>query len=381
MEWTPEQAKWTLTHIFFANLDCSPAGIISSPNDTFQSELEFVWRRLLDVIRTHPDFLVEHKEMYDILVSHIPIRFLGHGENGVVFELENVIHAKKQTNEVPKVIKFNVCNSIQTEYNQQHEFARAGLSPDVYGWFGPFQVINNQTARLWITVMQKVEGTIESWVNRQIYGRVDGEIESMMKAIFKLFDDTAAEGWTHGDGHPGNIGYVGSTPVKREQLMWIDFGFATTRFSDRNIDLLRFLSHTWPHREFPKRRSSPYWKGLIRKMLQDEIIRRGTITTNRRALTSEASVDKLLKTYDDAYKACRNTPTCTSVAISRLPLTPSAPIGKKRVLRGTRSKKQMLSGTRSKKRRGKINRRPSLTSRQSGRGSGTTRKLRPRRKN
>ena len=224
-----------------------------------------------------------------LLYNWYPTKLLGFGERGTVLELVST----DDENQEHRVIKFETENTNDSKL--QYQFARAGLGADVFGHEGPF-VFND--IPLWITVMQKVDGTIEDWINEQ--PRTEEELKRLLDSVFELLDDTGKETFTHGDAHEGNIGYIGN-PTERKNLVLIDFGYSSTNNVDTQIDPLQLLRHTWPHKNFPEKRISPNWI-VFRKLIKQELIRRGIISSLKQVRT-ESQVDKLWTEAFSKYMA------------------------------------------------------------------------------
>lgn len=162
------------------------------------------------------------------------VRHLGQGEYGTTFLAVN----QKGKQAAVKVMVETGQEEISPaeEFDMHRLFASMGLAPAAYYATS----LTFQGTKLHIFVMERVEFTLYELLCFQRLS--PSMLESIGYSLAKFLWTMYQKGVTHGDMHSQNIMFKYNSKSKRYEPKLIDFGFATTKFNDPEIDALQLMS-------------------------------------------------------------------------------------------------------------------------------------------
>lgn len=162
------------------------------------------------------------------------VRHLGQGEYGTTFLAVNA-HGKQAAVKVMVETGHEKISPAE-EFDLHRIFAAMGLAPRAYY----ATTLTYQGTKLHIFVMERVEFTLYDLL---CYQRLSPSmLESIGYALAKFMWTMYKKGVTHGDMHTQNIMFRYNAKSKRYEPVLIDFGFATTKFNDPDVDALQLIS-------------------------------------------------------------------------------------------------------------------------------------------
>ena len=166
------------------------------------------------------------------------VKKLGEGSVGLVYIVvnsQNENFALKFQVVTPGEPRFT---TVEDEVKLQNFFANLNLAPRVVG-LTSVQLRDPRKTQIKIIVMEPIDFTLDdmlcnpnsfppSWVNA-----VAEQVKELILMLHKY-------GITHGDLHPGNIGFMYDANTKELKLRLIDFGQSSNRRSVSKVDALQF---------------------------------------------------------------------------------------------------------------------------------------------
>lgn len=185
--------------------------------------------------------------------------YLGRGANGTVFD---VVRKKDGRKGVVK-LQYKDPHTIKEEVSEQRKLHKKGLAPELieYCSFKPRSIgskserdlrnaVRSSTRaprghRVYLLFMDKLDGTVEDWLNRSpVSPRSMG---ALGRAVFDLIQRLREEGFTHGDFHIGNLGYVFTDSSKTKvRIMPIDFGWTSTKRAFTYLEVIQLVRTSHP---------------------------------------------------------------------------------------------------------------------------------------
>ena len=185
--------------------------------------------------------------------------YLGKGANGTVFD---VVRKKDGRKGVVK-LQYKDPHTIKEEVSEQRKLHKRGLAPELieYCSFKPRSMdtkaerdlrraIHTSTRaprghRVYLLFMDKLDGTVEDWLNRSPVS--SKSMGALGRAIFDLIQRLRMEGFTHGDFHIGNLGYVFTDPSRtRVRIVPIDFGLTSTKRAFTYLEIIQLVRTSHP---------------------------------------------------------------------------------------------------------------------------------------
>ena len=182
------------------------------------------------------------------------IGYLGKGSYGTTYEAIRKRDGKKG------VVKIQTGDSsVSDEIKNQKILHSKGLAPAIFDYcsYSPskgMKMAKGHT-KVYVIFMSKVDGIVSTWLNRSDIS--DESIRMLAMSIFQTLFKMKKEGFTHGDFHIDNIGYVYTDSSKTKvTIAPIDFGFTYTKKSFMKFDLTQLVRVLHPS-YFPKAKKSP----------------------------------------------------------------------------------------------------------------------------
>lgn len=176
--------------------------------------------------------------------------FLGRGSFGNVFSTSGpsnargalkimVDHHDTQVNDT-EVVESTDKKDAMSEKTISNQFHEYGLSPKT-NWMCSHSLLDdsNNNKTLYVTHMSRIDGVLEDYLAK---ARGETELFNIAHNVMSLVTRLHSLGFTHGDFHIGNIGYVfldGISATPHFQI--IDHGFATTKASFPAVDIGQLL--------------------------------------------------------------------------------------------------------------------------------------------
>lgn len=177
-------------------------------------------------------------------------KFLGKGTYGNVFSTSgpnNSMGALKITVDHFDIVHNNddIMESTEEkeaklEQQNSNKFHEYGLSPKT-NWMCSHSLYDDDmnAKTLYVTHMSRIDGVLEDYLETP---RDELELTNIVHGIFGILIRMNSLGFTHGDFHTGNVGYVfldGISPTPHFQI--IDHGFVSTNVSSPVVDVGQFL--------------------------------------------------------------------------------------------------------------------------------------------
>ena len=182
------------------------------------------------------------------------IGYLGKGSYGTTYEAIRKHDGKKG------VVKIQTGDSsVADEIKNQRVLHSKNLAPEIFDYCSYTPVKEMKMAKghtkVYVIFMGKVDGIVSDWLNRPDIS--SESIKMLAMSIFQTLFKLKKEGFTHGDFHIDNIGYVYTDSSKTKVTVApIDFGFTYTKKSFMKFDLMQLVRVLSPS-YFPKARKAP----------------------------------------------------------------------------------------------------------------------------
>ena len=182
------------------------------------------------------------------------IGYLGKGSYGTTYEAIRKHDGKKG------VVKIQTGDSsVADEIKNQRVLHSKNLAPEIFDYCSYTPAKDMKMAKghtkVYVIFMGKVDGIVSDWLNRPDIS--SESIKMLAMSIFQTLFKLKKEGFTHGDFHIDNIGYVYTDSSKTKVTVApIDFGFTYTKKSFMKFDLMQLVRVLSPS-YFPKARKAP----------------------------------------------------------------------------------------------------------------------------
>lgn len=161
-------------------------------------------------------------------------RFLGRGIAGYVFASR---HCKTRA---AGALKIQVSGDRQTTMSHSREvsthkkFTSAQLSPKIHAYCSTRKF----GGTIFFLNMTRIDTVLDEWLRTR---RSKNVIDQLVDRLFEMIRVMDKKGYAHGDLHGANIGFVYKRRGAPGRIQILDHGFATTKTSLPEIEVVQFL--------------------------------------------------------------------------------------------------------------------------------------------
>ena len=225
------------------------------------SEMFDVEDKMLGIANNHPNW-----SFCEILTKMLPAasmrgwritRFLGNGVAGYVFGCRSIKGAMAGALK----IQHATCNkTMKNEIDAHRAFTKLGLSP---------KILFHCTARVrrntvFFTNMGRIDSTVDYWLEKKRSKKV---LDLFVKRLFEILEIMSRNGFTHGDFHTGNIGFVYNRKGVPGKIQVIDHSYTNMKGSLVEIDIVQFMRTL--HRRYNRRANKDSTNYLLDRCKQE----------------------------------------------------------------------------------------------------------------
>ncbi len=182
----------------------------------------------------------KHMSHCDIINSLLPMscmkgwrltKFLGEGIAGYVFGSR---HRNTHETGALKIQVAEKGHTMMDEVNTHKKFAAVGLSPKIHSYCSTKKF----GKEIFVLNMARIDTVLDHWLRTS---RPNSVIDTLVERIFEMIDVMDKNNLTHGDLHSDNIGFVFKRKGSPGKIQILDHGFATTKFSFPEIEIVQFI--------------------------------------------------------------------------------------------------------------------------------------------
>lgn len=158
-------------------------------------------------------------------------RYLGKGSYGYVFGARSDTGSKKGA---LKIQPYDRKSLLTKEIRSHRLFAKLGLTPELHFYC----TLETGGHRVSFLSMGRIDTTLEYWLEER---RSKKMLDLLVERLFKILDIMRKKGVTHGDFHPGNIGFVFKREGAPGKIQLLDHGWSSTRGAMTEIEVVQLM--------------------------------------------------------------------------------------------------------------------------------------------
>ena len=219
--------------------------------------------------------------------------YIGQGAYGTTYG------ARRKSDGKEGVVKVQTGNSsVLDEIKSQKILHSKKLAPEVFD-FCSYKPKSNMVMerghdKVYIIFMGLVDGVVEDWLNRS---NISPEsIKMLAQSIFNTLSKLRREGFTHGDFHIGNLGYVYTDSTRKSVTVApIDFGYTSTEKAFTKFEIMQLVRTLDP--SFYKTKNKSPLRALAKE------VRRMAMKIYKYKVPSDSVIDKEHEKFHRKYES------------------------------------------------------------------------------